>query len=325
MEYLRSFYQTPPSLKINIEASSHKPFKYLENNRLKEYATFFPSDNIKGDFIIELNQNYFLEHQGIKVNLIGIIENTKNPSSSTKFYEEFLTISSADKINNEITKFNFNFPPKEKPYESYFGSSIKIRYYVCVNVLSSTNNLSNQIEIIILKPLSRELFLKEENPPLKMEIGVENLIHIIFEVNKTNYFLRDVIIGKVKIIECNLEIKYMVIQVIRKENLNILNSSSNENTLMSIFQLMDGSPEEGIEIPIRLYLSGIRSLTPSFTNIDDKFSVQYFLSIEFEDKEERTFFKKMEIKLERLGNMTRSNFILLKKSPKEKEKKEKSS
>ena len=92
MEYLRSFYQTPPSLKINIEASSHKPFKYLENNQLKEYATFFPSDNIKGDFIIELNQNYFLEHQGIKVNLIGIIENTKNPSSSTKFYEEFLTI-----------------------------------------------------------------------------------------------------------------------------------------------------------------------------------------------------------------------------------------
>ena len=323
MEYLRSFYQTPPSLKINIEASSHKPLKYLENNQLKEYATFFPSDNIKGDFIIELNQNYFLEHQGIKVNLIGIIENTKNPSSSTKFYEEFLTISSADKINNEITKFNFNFPPKEKPYESYFGSSIKIRYYVCVNVLSSTNNLSNQLEIIILKPLSRELFLKEENPPLKMEIGVENLIHIIFEVNKTNYFLRDVIIGKVKIIECNLEIKYMVIQVIRK--VNILNSSSNENTLMSIFQLMDGSPEEGIEIPIRLYLSGIRSLTPSFTNIDDKFSVQYFLSIEIEDKEERTFFKKMEIKLVRLGNMTRSNFILLKKSPKEKEKKEKNS
>ena len=309
MEYLRSFYQTPPSLKINIEASSHKPFKYLENNQLKEYATFFPSDNIKGDFIIELNQNYFLEHQGIKVNLIGIIENTKNPSSSTKFYEEFLTISSADKINNEITKFNFNFPPKEKPYESYFGSSIKIRYYVCVNVLSSTNNLSNQIEIIILKPLSRELFLKEENPPLKMEIGVENLIHIIFEVNKTNYFLRDVIIGKVKIIECNLEIKYMVIQVIRKENLNILNSSSNENTLMSIFQLMDGSPEEGIEIPIRLYLSGIRSLTPSFTNIDDKFSVQYFLSIEIEDKEERTFFKKMEIKLVRLERKKGKKFL----------------
>ena len=209
MEYFKSFYQKPPSLKINIQTSSNKPFKYPnENKQIIEYPTFYPSDNIKGNFIIELNQNKYLEHQGIKVNLIGIIENTKNPSSSTKFYEEFLTISSADKINNEITKFNFNFPPKEKPYESYFGSSIKIRYYVCVNVLSSTNNLSNQIEIIILKPLSRELFLKEENPPLKMEIGVENLIHIIFEVNKTNYFLRDVIIGKVKIIECNLEIKY---------------------------------------------------------------------------------------------------------------------
>jgi vacuolar protein sorting-associated protein 26 len=106
----------------------------------------------------------------------------------------------------------------------------------------------------------------------------------------------------------------MVIQVIRKENLNFLNTLSNETTLMSTFQLMDGTPEVGIEIPIRLYLSGIRSLTPSFINIDDKFSVQYFLSIEFEDKEERTFFKKVEIKLVRLNNMNRNEFIITKKN-----------
>ena len=315
MEYLRSFYQTPPSLKINIKTSSHKPFKYPNiNKQLIEYPTFYSSDNIKGDFIIELNQNKFLEHEGIKVNLIGIIENIKNPSTSTKFYDEFLTICSADKINNEITKFEFNFPPKEKPYESYFGSSVKVRYYICVNVLSLPKNLCNQIEIVILNPLSRELFLKEENSPLKIEIGVENLIHVIFEVNKTNYYLRDVVIGKVKFLECNLDIKYMVIQVIRKENLNFLNTLSNETTLMSTFQLMDGTPEIGIEIPIRFYLSGIRSLTPSFINIDDKFSVQYFLSIEFEDRDDRTFFKKVEIKLVRLNNMNRNEFIITKKN-----------
>jgi vacuolar protein sorting-associated protein 26 len=106
----------------------------------------------------------------------------------------------------------------------------------------------------------------------------------------------------------------MVIQVIRKENLNFLNTLSNETTLMSTFQLMDGTPDIGIEIPIRLYLSGIRNLTPSFINIDDKFSVQYFLSIEFEDKDERTFFKKVEIKLVRLNNMNRNEFIITKKN-----------
>ena len=105
----------------------------------------------------------------------------------------------------------------------------------------------------------------------------------------------------------------MVLQIIRKENLNFLNTLSNETTLMSTFQLLDGSPDVGIEIPIRLYLSGIRNLTPSFDNIDDKFSVQYFLSIEFEDIEQRTFFRKVEIKLVRLNNMNRQDFILYKK------------
>ena len=314
MEYFKSFYQKPPSLKINIQTSSNKPFKYPnENKQIIEYPTFYPSDNIKGNFIIELNQNKYLEHQGIKVNLIGIIENIKNPSYSTKFYDEYLTICSSDKINNEITKFDFNFPPKKKPYETYLGVSVKVRYYICVNILSSPKNLCNQIEIAILNPLSRDLFLKEDNFPLKIEIGVEKLIHVIFEVNQVNYFLRDVVVGKVKVLECNLNIKHMVLQIIRKENLNFLNTLSNETTLMSTFQLLDGSPDVGIEIPIRLYLSGIRNLTPSFDNIDDKFSVQYFLSIEFEDIEQRTFFRKVEIKLVRLNNMNRQDFILYKK------------
>ena len=205
------------------------------------------------------------------------------------------------------------FLQKKKPYETYLGVSVKVRYYICVNILSSPKNLCNQIEIAILNPLSRELFLKEDNFPLKIEIGVEKLIHVIFEVNQVNYFLRDVVVGKVKVLECNLNIKHMVLQIIRKENLNFLNTLSNETTLMSTFQLLDGSPDVGIEIPIRLYLSGIRNLTPSFDNIDDKFSVQYFLSIEFEDIEQRTFFRKVEIKLVRLNNMNRQDFILYKK------------
>ena len=108
MEYFKSFYQKPPSLKINIQTSSNKPFKYPnENKQIIEYPTFYPSENIKGNFIIELNQNKYLEHQGIKVNLIGIIENIKNPSYSTKFYDEYLTICSC--FESSFGKLSFIF------------------------------------------------------------------------------------------------------------------------------------------------------------------------------------------------------------------------
>ena len=175
MELLKSFYSyTPPTIKILVESSSHKPFKYPDQTgKLIEYPTFFSNDTIKGKIIIELNKNKNVEHQGIKINLIGIIENIKDPSTSTKFYDDNLLLSPPDKINNEITQLDFSFPGnKPKEYETYLGSAVKVRYYLCATIMSMPKQLCNQFEIVILKPYSREAFAKEEKLPLKLEIGV---------------------------------------------------------------------------------------------------------------------------------------------------------
>lgn len=317
MEIFKSFYSTPPTIKIVVESSSHKPFKYPDkNNKLIEYPTFFSHDQIKGKIIIELNKNKNVEHQGIIISLVGIIENIKDPSTSSKFYEENLTLSSPDKINNEITQIDFCLNSgKEKKYETYLGSSVKVRYYLCATIMSNPRQIFNQFEIAILNPFSREEFSKEEIVPLKLEIGVEKIIHISFEIEKSSYFLRDVIVGKVKFVEISIPIKIMEIQIIRKENLNFSNAFSSETTMMSRYQLMEGTPDNGTEIVFRYYLNGVRALTPSYINVDNKFSVQYFVHLEFVDLEERRFFKRMEINLKRLNNMNRKELLLFKKSP----------
>ena len=317
MELLKSFYSyTPPTIKIIVESSTHKPFKYPDQTgKLIEYPTFFSNDTIKGKIIIELNKNKNVEHQGIKINLIGIIENIKDPSTSTKFYDDNLLLSPPDKINNEITQLDFSFPGnKQKEYETYLGSSVKVRYYLCATIMSMPKQLCNQFEIVILKPYSREAFAKEENLPLKLEIGVEKIIHVIFEVERSNYFLRDVIVGKVTFVEVNLPIRFMEIQIVRKENLNFASAFSSETTIMSKYQLMDGTPTNDSSIPFRYYLNGVRALTPSHVNVDNKFSVQYFLHLEFVDFEDRRFFKRMEINIKRLNNMNRKELILIKKN-----------
>ena len=76
---------------------------------------------------------------------------------------------------------------------------------------------------------------------------------------------------------------------------------------------MEGTPTNGTEIVFRYYLSGVRALTPSYVNVDNKFSVQYFVHLEFIDLEERRFFKRMEINLKRLNNMNRKDLLLFKK------------
>jgi vacuolar protein sorting-associated protein 26 len=53
-------------------------------------------------------------------------------------------------------------------------------------------------------------------------------------------------------------------------------------------------------MPIRLFLQAYKDLTPTYVNINNKFSVQYFINLVLIDIEDRRFFKQIEINLVRL-------------------------
>ncbi|KHN38584.1 Vacuolar protein sorting-associated protein 26B, partial [Glycine soja] len=53
-------------------------------------------------------------------------------------------------------------------------------------------------------------------------------------------------------------------------------------------------------IPVRLFLSPYE-LTPTYRNINNKFSVKYFLNLVLVDEEDRRYFKQQEITVYRLS------------------------
>jgi len=59
---------------------------------------------------------------------------------------------------------------------------------------------------------------------------------------------------------------------------------------------MDGAPVRGETIPIRLFLSGF-DLTPTFKDVNKKFSVRYYLNLVLVDEERRRYYKQQEITL----------------------------
>ena len=315
MDYFLSFIKSnQPSININLNKNSHKKFKINVNNKNIEFPVYFLNDKISGEILIELNQNKFLEHKGIKINLIGIIQ--KENEILNKFYDEYLNLISNEKINNEITKINFNFSLKKNiEYESFYGTFIKIKYFLLVTIfLENNKNLSNKKEIVILKPILIEDYKKLTNSAIKINFGVENLINVILEINKTNFFLRDIIFGRIIFVDLNVIIKTMFIQIIRKENLNFNNEFSSETIVLNTFEIMDDNTEKNSEIPIRFYLNGIKNLTPNYENIDRKIKIEYFLNIEIIDVNNNRFFKKIEIKLTRLNKMNRKDLFLFKKN-----------
>ncbi|MCQ2819098.1 MAG: vacuolar protein sorting-associated family 26 protein [archaeon] len=142
--------------------------------------------------------------------------------------------------------------------------------------------------------------IEQTNPPLKVEIGVEDMLHVCFELDKTNYHLKDVMTGKVWFKKLNVEIENMEIQILKKESTN---EREGELETVARFELMDGSPSSTEDvIPIKMYLRGFKNLTPSFDCPGSKFSIKNYVNLELTDIEDRKFFKKMEISLYKLDD-----------------------
>jgi vacuolar protein sorting-associated protein 26 len=58
----------------------------------------------------------------------------------------------------------------------------------------------------------------EINNSIKMEVGIEDCLHIEFEYNKSKYHLKDVVIGKIYFLLVRLKIKHMEIEIRKRES-----------------------------------------------------------------------------------------------------------
>lgn len=114
-----------------------------------------------------------------------------------------------------------------------------------------------------------------------------------------------------------LKIKYMELSIIKRETTGSSPNQYNESETVilfikkcmktlfngfikiSRFEIMDGQPVRGETIPIRLFLGGF-DLTPTFRDVNKKFSTRYYLSLVLIDEDGRRYFKQSEITLYRI-------------------------
>ncbi|RKO95796.1 putative vacuolar protein sorting-associated protein 26B-A, partial [Caulochytrium protostelioides] len=126
-----------------------------------------------------------------------------------------------------------------------------------------------------------------------------NCLHLEFEYNKSKYHLRDVIFGKIYFLLVRIKIKYMELSINRRETTGTPPNEYNESDILTRFEIMDGAPMRGESIPIRLFLSGFE-LTPTYRNVNKKFSTRYYLNLVLVDDENRRYYKQQEVTIYRL-------------------------
>ncbi|XP_061952025.1 vacuolar protein sorting-associated protein 26A-like isoform X3 [Populus nigra] len=251
-----------------------------ENGQTLMVPLFHSQENIAGKISIEPLQGRKVDHIGVKVELLGqIVRELDVPG---EIYER--------------KTYPFEFSTVEMPYETYNGVNVRLRYVLKVTVTRAY--AGSIIE-------SQDFVVSNYSPPppinnsIKMEVGIEDCLHIEFEYNKSKYHLKDVIIGKIYFLLVRIKIKNMDLEIRRRESTGSGANTHVETETLAKFELMDGAPVRGESIPIRLFLSPYE-LTPTHRNINNKFSVKYYLNLVLVDEEDRRYFKQQEITIYRL-------------------------
>ncbi|KAK9332566.1 vacuolar protein sorting-associated protein 26-domain-containing protein [Lipomyces starkeyi] len=289
------FFKSPLDIEIRLDGEDQRKHVdvRLDKRRKEKVPLFVDGETVKGTVTVRPKDGRRLEHIGIKVQFIGTIEMFSDRGNTY----DFLTLGQELAAPGELQhpeSFEFEFKNVEKQFESYNGINVRLRYFARVTV-------GRRMADVIRE---KDLWVYSYNIPpdtvssIKMDVGIEDCLHIEFEYSKSRYHLKDVIVGRIYFLLVRLKIKHMELSIIRRETTGTPPNQYNESETLVRFEIMDGAPVRGETIPIRLFLGGF-DLTPTYRDVNKKFSTRTFLSLVLIDEDARRYFKQSEIVLYR--------------------------
>jgi vacuolar protein sorting-associated protein 26 len=264
------------------------------------------------------------DHLGIKVQFLGRIDISAGVHDGKPHYD-FVSVSKElcppGILFQAETVYPFKFRQMDKEFESYRGRNVSVRYLIKVTMerkFMPPLNKEHEVWVQCLQPGPPPNI---EDSAIKMEVGIEDCLHIEFEYDHRVYHLRDTIVGRIRFLLVRIRIKHMEIAVIRRETSGdgvaavaaaaaqeggMVNPANNNDALgnntftetqtLVKYEIMDGAPVKGEEIPVRLSLRGIPAdLTPTYTAVHNRFTVRYLINLVLVDEDDRRYFKQQEI------------------------------
>ncbi|KMZ76526.1 Vacuolar protein sorting-associated protein 26B [Zostera marina] len=297
MNYITGAFKPPCQIdiKFNDENTRKKVSIKKENGQMALVPLFQSKENITGEVIIAPYTKKNVEHLGVKIELLGQIELYFDKGKFHDFTSLVRELDVPGEIYDKKT-YPFEFSTVEMPYESYSGVQVRLRYVLKVTISRNYASKVEKYQDFMVRNYSP---VPTINNSIKMEVGIEDCLHIEFEYSKSKYHLKDVIVGKIYFLLVRIKIKNMELEIRRRESTGSGQNTHVETETLAKFELMDGTPVRGESIPVRLFLSPYDP-TPTYRNTNNKFSVKYYLNLVLVDEEDRRYFKQQEITLYRL-------------------------
>jgi|Transcript_12631 vacuolar protein sorting-associated protein 26 len=231
-----------------------------------------------------------IDHLGVKIEVLGQTELYFDRQDGHDFVSLVAELLNPGELQGPLS-VPFEFKNVVLPHESYRGINVRVRYFIRVTITRSYGGTVTQDFPFVCRLLSVP---PEINTGIKMEVGIEDCLHIEFEYAKGKYHLRDVVVGKIFFLLVRIKIKHMEVEIRRRESAGGGSNTYNESETLAKYEVMDGAPVRGESVPVRLFLTPY-DITPTYKNVANRFSVKYYLNLVLVDEEDRRYFKQQEI------------------------------
>ena len=119
---------TPCEIDVKLaKPEGRKPATIKDRNSGSYKAIVFQDgEDVKGQVLINLNKGKKLDHLGIRVELIGIIENLYDAKQNSVFLQLVRDLEPPGSLNDNVS-YDFQFNRVEKQYETYNGIVVRTR------------------------------------------------------------------------------------------------------------------------------------------------------------------------------------------------------
>ena len=207
----------------------------------QKYPIYIGDDKVSGRIDIRTKKKF--EHLGVKIELVGLIEVQNDAAPNSTFMSYGLDLEPAGYIA-EDKSFNFSFPNFQKPYESYYGSTVRLRYIVRATIQLSKfkSSLVKEQDIgVLMKGSGHE----EDSASINMEVGIEEVLNIKIDFPRNVFHLKDVIEGTISFLTVKLMLNRMDLSVVRKEIIGAGEKAVIASEEINTFEIMDGCPIKG--------------------------------------------------------------------------------
>ncbi len=207
------------------------------NQKLSLYTC---DDKVQGK--IEVRTKKKFDHMGVKVELIGLIEVLNDTSTNSTFMSNGLDLEAPGSIS-EDKSFNFSFNIFQKPYDSYYGSTVRLRYIIRA-ILQRSKFKSQIVKEQDLGVLTSSSY-DEDSSPINLEVGIDEYLNIKINFPRDIYQMKNVIEGTISFLTVKLMINKMDIVIVRKETIGVGEKAQINSEELIAYEIMDGCPIRG--------------------------------------------------------------------------------